>query len=84
MMKWILRKENNEYSIKIKKGEEEEKDFSYIEMIKELYENKELEPIEYEGQFSQSEKESVDELISDINRHVLAFFEHESVKTEND
>lgn len=75
MMRWILRKENDECLIKVKKTDEEETDFSYIEMIKELYENKKLEPVEYEGEFSETEKESVNALINDINLHVQTFFE---------
>ena len=54
-MKWKLKKENDEYSIKVKINDEE-KSFSYIEMIKELYENKKLEDAEYDGDFSDTEK----------------------------
>lgn len=68
-MKWKLKKENDEYSIKVKINDEE-KSFSYIEMIKELYENKKLEDAEYDGDFSDTEKESVDSLVNDINEHV--------------
>lgn len=74
-MKWKLKKENDEYSIKVKINDEE-KAFSYIEMIKELYENKKLEDAEYDGDFSDTEKESVDSLVNDINEHVQNFFEH--------
>lgn len=75
-MKWILRKENDECLIKVKKQEGgEEKDFSYIDMIKDLYENKRIEPAEYDGDFSEKEKESLDELIKDINIHIQTFFE---------
>lgn len=77
-MKWKLKKENNECSIKVKMNDDEEIPFSYIEMIKVLYENKELEATEYEGDFSETEKESVDLLVNDINVHVQAFFERDS------
>ena len=73
-MKWKLKKENDEYSIKVKINDEEKS--SYIEMIKELYENKKLEDAEYDGDFSETEKESVDSLVNDINEHVQNFFEH--------
>ena len=53
-MKWKLKKENDEYSIKVKINDEE-KSFSYIEMIKELYENIELEDAVYDGEFSDKE-----------------------------
>lgn len=77
-MKWKLKKENDECSIKVKMNDDEEIPFSYIEMIKMLYENKELEATEYEGDFSETEKESVDLLVNDINVHVQAFFERDS------
>lgn len=74
-MKWILKKENDECSIKAK-SDDGEIPFSYIEMIKELYENKKLEAVEYDGDFSETEKESVDFLVNDINEHVRNFFEN--------
>lgn len=77
-MKWKLKKENDECSIKVKMNDDEEIPFSYIEMIKMLYENKELEATEYEGDFSETEKESVDLLVNDINVYVQAFFERDS------
>lgn len=75
MMEWILRKDKDNCSIKIKKSNGEEDDFSYIEMIKALYEKEKIEPANYEGEFSDKEKESINELISDINDHVQNFFE---------
>ncbi len=74
-MKWILKKENDECSIKVKSGDDEIP-FSYIEMIKDLYENKKLEAAEYDGDFSETEKESIDSLVNDINEHVKNFFEY--------
>ena len=76
-MKWILKKENDECSIKVKSGDDEIP-FSYIEMIKDLYENKKLEAAEYDGDFSETEKESIDSLVNDINEHVKNFFEYRS------
>jgi hypothetical protein len=75
-MKWILRKESDECLIKVKRqNDKEETAFSYIDMIKELYENKRIESAEYDGDFSEKEKESVDALINDINIHIQTFFE---------
>ena len=80
-MKWILRKENDECSIKVK-SDGDEIPFSYIEMIKDLYENKNLEAVEYDGDFSETEKESIDSLVNDINEHVNKFFQHDENSSE--
>lgn len=80
-MRWSLKKENDECSINVKISDDEEVAFSYIEMVKDLYENKELEAAEYVGDFTEKEKESVDSLVNDINMHVKTFFES---NTEND
>ena len=49
-------------------------DFSYINMIKELYEEKKIGEAEFEGDFSEGEKESVKTLIDEINNHTRDFF----------
>lgn len=82
-MKWIFRKDNEECIVKVKSDEGQEYDFSYIEMIKELYENKKLEDVEFEGEFSENEKKSVDELVSAINEHVINFFEKSNALSSN-
>lgn len=42
-------------------------EFSYIEMVKRLYEDKKAEDPEFAGEFTDEEKSSVVSLISDIN-----------------
>ena len=81
-MKWILKKQDEDCIIKVSENEEE-KDFSYIEMIKGLYLKQKLDEPDYEGDFSDDEKESVQELIKEINIHVDKFFENEG-KSEID
>lgn len=75
-MKWILKKENDECSIKVE-SDGDVMPFSYIEMVKNLYENKNLETAEYDGDFSETEKESIDSLVNAINEHVNNFFQHD-------
>ena len=77
-MKWILKKQDEDCSIKVYDNEEKI-DFSYIEMIKQLYLKQKIEEPEYEGEFSDDEKESIQELIKEINIHVDNFFANEDV-----
>lgn len=77
-MKWILKKQDENCSIKVYENEEKI-DFSYIEMIKQLYLKQKIEEPEYEGEFSDDEKESIQELIKEINIHVDNFFANEDV-----
>lgn len=77
-MKWILKKQDEDCSIKVYDNEEKI-DFSYIELIKQLYLKQKIDEPEYEGEFSDAEKQSVQELIKEINNHVDNYFENEDV-----
>lgn len=81
-MKWIFLKKNEECYIKINENGEK-KDFSYIEMIKRLYEKEKLEEPEYEGDFSEGEIESVNQLIKDINILVDEFWDKKEFVIED-
>lgn len=74
-MKWIFSKENEQCKIILQKTDGTKMEFSYIDMIKELYEEKEIEEAEFEGDFSEGEIESVKALIDEINNHTREFFE---------
>lgn len=47
-------------------------------MIKELYEEKKIDEAEFEGDFSEGERESVRALIAEINNHTCDFFGQEN------
>lgn len=79
-MKWIFLKENEQCSIILQKTDGTKMDFSYTDMIKELYDEKKIEEAEFEGDFSEEEKESVKVLIDEINNHTRDFFGHENEK----
>ena len=84
-MKWIFSKENDQCSIILQKTDGNQMDFSYIDMIKELYVERKIEEPEFEGDFTNEEQESVKELIGEINRHTRDFFEQgegESIETQ--
>ena len=80
-MKWIFSKENEQCRIILQKTDGTETNFSYIDMIKEIYEQKKIEEAEFKGEFSEGEKKSVKALIDEINRHTKEFFEKDSTES---
>ncbi len=52
--------------------------FSYIDMIKELYEERKIEAANFESDFTDGEQESVKALIDEINKHTQDFFEQDN------
>ena len=50
------------------------KEFNYVEMVKKLIETRKLEAPEIEGDFSDSEKQSINSMIAHINSDVLEFY----------
>lgn len=74
-MKWIFSKENEKCSVILQKTDGINIDFSYIDMIKELYKERKIEEPNFEGEFADGEQESVKTLIDEINRHTQDFFE---------
>lgn len=81
-MKWIFMKENEECKIRLRETDGTEVDFSYVEMIKVLYEEKKIEVAEFQGDFSEKERESVNLLIDEINKHAEAFFKQDIEECE--
>lgn len=76
-MKIVFRKnEKHEISVVSKDGDGES-EFSYISMIKKLIDNKQLEDPEFDGDFSESEKENVRSMISQINQEAVDFYSGE-------
>ena len=77
-MKWIFSKEDEQCSIILQKTDGTKIDFSYIDMIKELYEERKIEAADFEGDFTDGEQESVKTLIDEINNHTQDFFEQDN------
>ena len=65
--------EKQEISVLSKDGDNTV-EFNYIDMIKNLIIVKQLEEPEFNGDFSESEKESVFSMINHINNEVTDFF----------
>lgn len=73
-MKLVFSKnDKHEISVVSKVGDHTD-EFNYIEMIKQLIEVKQLEEPEFEGDFSDSEKQSVLSMINHINQDVTEFY----------
>ena len=69
-MKLVFRKdEKSEISV-FRKVDGEEKDFSYVEMIKVLIDVGELEDPEIVGEFTEAEKNSISSMVSFINNQL--------------
>lgn len=75
-MKLVFKK-NGEMNISVLfKDGVNESQFDYIIMIKDLISTKKLEDPEFEGDFSDAEKDSVRDMIKNINREVKVFCEN--------
>ncbi|MEL4401326.1 hypothetical protein AAEJ42_13700 [Shewanella algae] len=76
-MKLVFSKnEKHEISVVSKDGDSET-EFNYISMIKKLIDTKQLEDPEFDGDFSDSEKESVRSMINHINQEAADFYSDE-------
>lgn len=80
-MKWIFRKENDECMVRLKGSQGEESDFSYINMMKVIYQERELQEPEFDDGFSDEEKESILNLVKDINNSIKSFFARQGEET---
>jgi hypothetical protein len=73
-MKLIFRKnDKHEISVLSSNGEDTT-EFNYIDMIKNLIKLREMEEPEFDGDFSESERESVLSMINHINHEVTDFY----------
>jgi hypothetical protein len=76
-MKLVFRKDDdNKIAVLQKKGRDLV-EFDYVEMIKDLMKTKKLMAPKIEGDFSDSEKESISNMVGHINDEVAAFYEAE-------
>lgn len=66
-MKIGFKKENDEMQVFFIEGEQEI-EFKYDVLLKELYENKKIEMDSLQGDFTEKEKDDIKSLIDDINK----------------
>ncbi|MEW8659531.1 MAG: hypothetical protein AB2603_14530 [Candidatus Thiodiazotropha endolucinida] len=69
-MKLIFKKDENQQIIVMNDFRGEQKDFSYVEMIKELIESRHLEEPEISEGFSEAETKSINSMVSFINQEI--------------
>lgn len=76
-MRLVFRKNDKHEISVVSKGGDVETEFNYIRMVKKLIDTKQLEAPEFDGEFSESEKESVRSMIYHINREAAEFYSDE-------
>ncbi|MGI1678071.1 MAG: hypothetical protein K6L75_05020 [Cellvibrionaceae bacterium] len=73
-MKLVFKK-NDKHEISVLSSDgESTNEFNYIDMIKKLIALKKMQEPEFEGDFSESEKDSVLSMINHINQEVTDFY----------
>jgi hypothetical protein len=65
-MQLIFKRKDNKLSIEIKDGVSTI-EFGYVEMIKKFLKEKELEATIFDGEFSDEEKEKINDMVNKIN-----------------
>lgn len=65
-MQLIFKRRDNKLSIEIKDGVSTI-EFEYVEMIKKFLKEKELEATIFDGEFSDEEKEKINDMVNKIN-----------------
>lgn len=76
-MKLIFKKNEESEITVMQKTSGSEVEFDYVNMIKKLINDKNLEEPEIDGDFSESEKESIMSMVADINSEVTKFYSEE-------
>lgn len=76
-MKLIFKKNEESEITVMQKTNGSEVEFDYVNMIKKLINDKNLEEPEIDGDFSESEKESIMSMVADINSEVTKFYSEE-------
>ena len=77
-MKLLFKKDDDKLTNVFQKTDSEEKDFSYIEMIKTLIVSKSMEEPEILDGFTEEEIKSIKSMVTFINKEMSAMEEHES------
>lgn len=73
-MKLVFNKNDDLEISVIQKNGDEEKEFNYVDMIKDLISTKSLEEPEMDGDFTDSEIDSIKTMIKHINTDVSEFY----------
>lgn len=84
-MKLVLNKskEGDECKVLLKDSDDKEIEFDYIKMIEMLYTEKKLDPTEFSEGFLDEEKESINNLVNDINNKVTEQFSLDAEEIQN-
>lgn len=83
-MKLKFKKTGNDCNVMMVLDNNSEIDFSYVELVRLLSKEEKIDSeVIYDGDFSDKEKESIDELIIEINRTVDDFFSNDSTKSDS-
>lgn len=69
-MKFKFKKENEDIKVSIY-HEETDYDFDYIKMINILYNEKVIEPADFEGNFSEEEINNINEFVKEISDKIV-------------
>ena len=69
-MKLLFKKNEDSQITVYQKLEDSYQEFSYVEMIKTLIETRKLEDPDFEGDFSESEKNSIKSMVTFINDEI--------------
>lgn len=78
-MKLVFNKNDDLEISVIQKNGDEEKEFNYVEMIKDLISTKSLEEPEMDGDFTGSEIDSIKTMIKHINTDVSEFYSDDEI-----
>ncbi|MGO3751721.1 MAG: hypothetical protein ACTJGH_03020 [Peptoniphilaceae bacterium] len=73
-MKLKFNREDDKDTVSILTDEDEELEFSYIEMIKQIYQGRKIDSAIIGENFSEEEQQSINDLISEISEGVKSLF----------
>ena len=73
-MKLKFKREDDNDTVSILTDEEEELEFSYIEMINQIYRGRKIDPAIIGENFSEEVQQSINDLVSEISEGVKSLF----------
>ena len=73
-MKLKFKREDDNDTVSILTDEDEELEFSYIEMINQIYRGRKIDPAIIGENFSEEEQQSINDLVSEISEGVKSLF----------
>lgn len=76
-MKLVFRKDEDHQIRVFQAANDEQKEFSYVEMIKELVDSNELEEPDISSDFTEAEIKSIRSMVSHINKEISVIETHD-------